>query len=127
MTSVFPALFSFTLPAIFLLRFTVGMFFLIFGMRLLGAARVAYAHGVLVSIVGYLYGIAKLLVGLLLIFGAYTQIAALLGMFFTTLTILQGYSTPTNTSTLQVQILLFVICLSLLFLGPGLFSFDFPL
>jgi len=127
MMSLFPALFSFTLPAVFLLRFTAGVFFLMFGMRLLRAARVAYAKGVFVGVVGYLYGLVKLLVGLLLILGAYTQLAATCGMLFTALTFLQGYSSHTNTSTQQVQVLLFVICLSLLFLGPGLLSFDIPL
>jgi len=127
MMSLFPALFSFTLPVIFILRITVGIFFLMFGMRLLQAARVAYAHGVFVGIVGYLYGLTKLTVGLLLLMGAYTQLAAILGMFLAILTFLQESSTRTNSSAQQVQILLFVICLSLLFLGPGMLSFDIPL
>lgn len=127
MMSTFPDLFAYTLPAIFVLRVTVGFFFLMFGMRLLGVARTAYKHGTFVGVIGYLYGLAKLTVGILFIVGAYTQITALFGMGLTALTLLQGASTRANSSSGQVQILLFVICFSLLFLGPGLLSFDIPL
>lgn len=127
MMSVFPALFDLSLFAVFVLRITAGIFFWVFGVRLLQAAYGVRGRGFMVSALGFSYGFAKLAVGLLLTVGVLTQIGALVGMVLSVLTFAQGMGTHANKSSQQVQILLFITCLSLLFLGPGIFAVDFPL
>jgi hypothetical protein len=127
MMSFFPALFDFSLFAVFVLRVTAGIFFWVFGVRLLQAAYGVRGRGFMVSALGFSYGFAKLVVGLLLTVGILTQVGALIGMALSVLTFLQGMGTHTNKSSQQVQVLLFAMCLSLLFLGPGIFAVDFPL
>ncbi len=127
MTLFFPELLTYSLPAIFVLRITVGIFFWIFGLRLLHAVWIIKNKSLLVKTLGFIYGISKLIIGVMLVAGVYTQIVLLFGMFLTVLTFFQGSSTQINKSGQQVQILLFIICLSLLFLGPGLLAIDLPL
>ena len=127
MLSVFPALLDFSIIAVFLLRITVGFFFILFGTRLIQVAWSTKDVSVFVKGVGMTYGIAKFMVGALLTAGLFTQVAAVFGALLSALTILQDAPTAFARSDKQVQILLIVICVSLLFLGPGLFAVDFPL
>jgi hypothetical protein len=127
MMSLFPALFDFSLIAVFLLRVTTGIFFLLFGLHLLRATYDMREKSLTIQGVGLAYGFSKLLVGFLLTAGVYTQAAAIMGALLALLTLAQAFTTEKNVSAQQVQILLFVLCLSLLFLGPGLFAFDIPL
>jgi uncharacterized membrane protein YphA (DoxX/SURF4 family) len=120
-------LFDFSLIAVFVLRVTVGLFFRIFGVRLLRAAHEVKNKSVTVRSFGYTYGLAKLGVGLLLTVGAFTQVAALAGAILTGLTLTQSVTTHTNKSAQQVQLLLFILCLSLVFFGAGAFGVDLPL
>jgi uncharacterized membrane protein YphA (DoxX/SURF4 family) len=124
MLTVFPALLDFSEIAVSLLRVTTGLFFFIFGMRLTLVAWQVHDRGFRIRAIGLAYGIAKLTVGVLLTFGMYTQIGAILGAILSLLTFSQSVSTSTNKSGQQVQILLFILCISLLFLGPGLLSID---
>lgn len=126
MMSVFPALFDFSLFAVFVLRITAGIFFWMFGVRLLQAAYGVRGRGFAVSALGFSYGFAKLGTGILLTIGVFTQIGAIMGIILSALTLIQGM-TNTNKSSQQVQTLLLITCFSLLFLGPGLFAVDFPL
>lgn len=127
MLSMFPALFDYSTIAVFALRGTVGVFFFLFGVRLLHVAATLPERKTLVRTVGILYGGLKLGVGTLLLLGLYVQIAAALGALLSLLTYLQDKPTQFARSDKQVQILLFVISLSLLFLGPGQFAIDLPL
>ena len=127
MLAVFPALLDYSEVAISLLRITAGSFFFLFGIRLTHVAWQVQGKGMWVRVVGLMYGLAKLTAGLLLTFGLYTQIGALLGATLSLLTFSQSISTASNRSGQQVQLLLFVICVSIIFLGPGIIAFDLPL
>jgi hypothetical protein len=127
MFSTFPALLDFSQIAVTFLRITVGLFFLLFGLRLTLVAWSIKEKNFAVRFVGVLYGLAKLLTGVFLTLGAYTQIAAIVGAILSSLTFFQGFSSFNFKSAQQVQLLLFVLCLAFLFLGPGLFSIDIPL
>ena len=125
MFSVWPELFAFELLAVFLLRVVAGYFFLLLGSKLLRAAWRATAQTRILRFVGIVYGLAQVLVGGLLIIGLYTQPAALLGVVLTMLPV--GSGTKASHCEQHVQLLLFAISLSLLFLGPGAFAFDLPI
>lgn len=127
MASIFPVLFDFSIFAVFLLRITTSLFFLTFGLRLMRAARLFPEKRTVVKVVGFLYGSLNLLVAILLLVGMYTQIAAILGVLLAGLTLAQNITSPSTKSSQQVQLLLFVLCLSLLFLGPGWLAVDIPL
>ena len=122
MFSVWPELFTFELLAIALLRVVVGYFFLLLGAKLLHAVYVAQGSTVLLRSITVLYGLAQITVGIMLVAGYLTQPAALAGIILTMIP-LQHYSTCER----HVQLLLFSISLSLLFLGPGAFAVDLPL
>ncbi len=127
MPSVFPALLDFTLIGAFALRITVALFFLMLGSRLTYAVQTVSGKGVWVKVVGFVYGASHLLVGVLLLVGLYTQIAVVIGALLTALTFAQGIKNRSAVGSQQVQFLLFVICISLLFIGPGIFAMDVPL
>jgi uncharacterized membrane protein YphA (DoxX/SURF4 family) len=127
MFSVFPALFDFSLLGIFALRVTVGIIFLLFGFRLMQAAYSVPEKSRFVRTVGFLYGAVKLCIGIFLTFGVYTQIGAIGGMVFSVFTFMQEDTKHMYKANQQVQLLLFVICFALLFLGPGQFGIDYPL
>ncbi len=124
MMSVFPELFDFSLIAVFVLRATAGIFFWVFGIRLIKVALRIKSKDVFLKSIGIVYGLLKSATGILLVVGVYTQVMAILGMMLSLLSYIQE---PKNTSNRQVQILLFVLCFSLLFLGPGTFAVDLPL
>ena len=126
MPSLFPALLDFSIIGIFFVRVVTGLFFWVFGARLIRAAYTLEGRTILRTL-GFIYGFAKLAIGLLVTVGLFTQAAALFGMLFSALTFLQGAFSHSNKSAQQVQILLFIMSLSLLFLGAGAFAFDYHL
>lgn len=73
-------------------------------------------------------GILELGIGSLLVIGLFTQLAAIIGMC---LALLLAQFTKTKPHLApherQVYHFIFVICLSLLFLGAGAFGFDLPI
>jgi len=127
MLSIFPELFDFSFLAVTLLRVVVGYFFWVLGLRLVRAAWAVRARGIHVWLLGMVYGIAKTLVGIFLVLGIYTQAAAMAGAILAFITYLQGASLQKTKGDRQVQLLLVVICVSLLFLGPGALALDLPL
>ncbi len=127
MMLTFPELLTFTLPAIFLLRVTSGIFFWVFGIRLLYAVFKIQGKNIYLKILGVLYAFTKLCIGLFLIIGMYTQIASIFGAIISLSAFIQSKKARLNKSAQQVQILLFVLCLSLIFLGPGIPAVDLPL
>jgi hypothetical protein len=127
MMLTFPELLTFTMPAIFLLRITAGLFFLSFGVRLFKVAIKIKGKSFSLKTLGVLYSFVKLAIGLFLTVGMYTQIASISGAFLSFIAIVQGKRAKLNKNEQQVQILLFVLCLSLIFLGPGIPAIDLPL
>ena len=127
MLSIFPALLDYSTFGALLLRGTVGVFFFMFGMRLLDVAWNIEGKNFTVKCIGLLYGGLKLTVGILLLLGLFTQPAVLLGALLSLLTIFQDKPFQFSRSDKQVQILLLILCISLLFIGPGYWSVDLPL
>jgi len=109
MLSVFPELFNYSQIAPFLLRVSLGIVLIRFGY--LAVFKTAPATKYEKAI-----GIVWILSALFFFLGLLTQVAGLL----TIVTVFK-----INQKILKFMIL--VIALSLIFLGPGLFSFDLPL
>ena len=133
MLSFFPQLFFLTPLAVALLRIAVGALFLCMAWRTLQSAR-AMAQiklpiiGVppvwLMQVTGAIIGV----VGIALVIGLATQLAAIAGAVIAMKRIGLGrrYDTicPLVHST---NILIFVICIALLCMGAGSLAFDLPL
>jgi len=125
MLSIFPELLNYPLVAVTVLRVTTGLFFFMFGARLLATIhRIEHAR---IRMVGDVFAVLQCAVGLLLIAGLFTQPAALAGAVLALVSFEVGIGRGTGTSAKHVQLLLFVLCGGLVFLGPGLFAVDLPL
>jgi uncharacterized membrane protein YphA (DoxX/SURF4 family) len=127
MLSLFPELFDFSLVAVTLLRVVAGWFFLYLGMRLVRAAWGVRNRGAHIWLLGALYGLAHTVIGAFLFVGLMTQLAAGAGALLAILTYTVNTSHERTRGDRQVQFLLAVICVSLIFLGPGLMAVDLPL
>lgn len=133
MLSVFPELFTYALVAPFILRITLGGYFLLLGLRRhkedaftwnslwnnksIGSLPIAPALAK-----------AQIIIGLFLIVGLYTQIATLVALVFIWLEWFKRYRTAKpNFQELWSTIFVTAISLSLLFIGAGFLAFDLPL
>jgi len=135
MLSLFPELLAFDLVGVSLLRITVGLFFLSFGWKLMGARPEPAAEAVEQGEDGSsttptpprTLGALDILIGALLTVGLYTQGAAIAGIV---LALSHASFARTHQALLRDPLLwhlIALICLALLVLGPGLFAFDLPL
>jgi len=125
MFSVWPELFAYQLVAITLLRVAMGYLFLVLGARGIRAHMRDESSSPWIRRGGIMYGSAQLIVGGLLLAGLCMQPAALAGALLVTLPTLTRHSMKACEQ--HLHLVLFVLSLSLLFLGPGLFAFDVPL
>lgn len=134
MYSPFPELFTYILVAPLLLRVVVGLLFLAWGIRLFLRERYARAAselrvrwgGMGALFIWYL-ALFELVAGAMLVLGFYTQIAALMGILLVGKLYFYRNTFPTIAGADRVTyVLIFVICLSLLFTGAGAFGMDFP-
>ena len=134
MLSVFPDLLAFGLLAPFLLRVALGFVFISFGKYKLGGGRaekakffesLGWKYGLYVATV---LGIIELVVGVFLLIGLYTQIAALAAALILLCALILKKKAPHGIESSSCFLfLLFIIALSLLVSGAGLFAFDLPL
>jgi len=134
MLNVFPDLLSFSLFGPFILRLALGVFFLHsgYGQTLGNRALVKNKYEKLGLKPGEawatLAGLMNMALALLLIFGAFTQVAALLSLiiclFLLTLRLKDKNLVSTRTEFL---LLLTAISLSLLLQGAGALALDLPL
>lgn len=135
MVSIFPTLLNYDFVAISVLRVVLGLIFVgfayakFFGNR---PARVAFFEklGMRPAIVffGLVTGV-EFLAGVLLVVGAFTQVAALVTGTLMTLAagikIKRPEALPLN--TLDFYIILAVVSFVMVFVGPGAFALDLPL
>lgn len=132
--SVFPDLLTYGLFAPLILRLTLGFILLYFALLKVTSDRASKIASfeslgmrpgnVFVSIVG---GI-ELVTGLLLIFGLYTQVAALASAaLMLAATIIKARRRDALPNDIEFYILLLAVSVSLLFLGAGFFAIDLPL
>lgn len=134
MLSIFPTLLVFGLFAPFLLRVALGLVFIRFGLHKLGRGRadkiaffesLGWKPGKFFAIG---FGAIELVVGLLLVVGLYTQLAALVAAIIALgALILKRKATHGIESSRGFLLLLLIIALSLLVSGAGAFAFDLPL
>lgn len=118
MLSLFPSLFAYSLLAPFLLRIVLAAVVIHFAFK-----NVQKRQHVSVT-----FGVIQALCGVLLFIGFLTQLAALvLVLIFGLLLVKQIAKKSFLTDGVNYYILLFVISLTLLITGPGLFAFDYLL
>lgn len=115
MLSIFPQLFTYRELAPFILRLVLGLIFISFGYpKIFKRLERNYLY--------YGLGILEIGSGILLISGFLTQIATIL------LIIARGIALPKSVEkNYKLNALIIASLVSLLLLGPGLFSFDLPL
>jgi uncharacterized membrane protein YphA (DoxX/SURF4 family) len=123
--SVFPSLFSYTLLGIFVLRVALGLVILRLAFTTLFKINrpESWIKGT---------GIVLLLVGILLVIGLYTQIAALVVTLASLLAVIIKIRVrlaehQSLSQGVEYYFLLLAIAVSLLFLGAGAFAIDLPL
>ncbi|OGZ12012.1 MAG: hypothetical protein A3D67_02385 [Candidatus Lloydbacteria bacterium RIFCSPHIGHO2_02_FULL_51_22] len=118
MLSIFPDLLTFGLIAPFIIRVTLGAYFVYGALTLISTDARRQTHS------PFLWGVfilPAIIGGMLVLTGFYTQIGALILMARLAFDI---YRAPT---TRTVSIFAFIMALSLLFSGAGFFAFDLPL
>ena len=134
MLSIFPFLLSYQLAAPLILRLTLGVIFVDFGWAKLKKQKiekVAFFETIgLKPGIAYVSTIAliEIAIGLLLITGFLTQIAALVAGIILIISVLLKKKYPGSfESSSCLLIVCLVITLSLLLTGPGFLAFDLPL
>ena len=107
MLSVFPELFNYSQIAPLLLRLSLGIVLI----------RIGYLtiFKTITKKEKFVGGI-QVIASVFLFLGLFTQIASLLAI-----------ATVFNVNQKALKLMIFVVALSLMLLGPGLFSFDLPL
>lgn len=132
--NIFPELFSWSLIAPLILRVVLGLVFLNLGSLKLGREKggwIGSLHVLGVKPAGFfvgLLGIIEIIGGLLLIAGAYTQLAALvLAVICISETLIEYKEESILKRDFVFYFLLAAICLSLLLTGAGLFAIDIPM
>ncbi len=122
MLSLLPDLLNFSALAPFFLRLALGGTFLNYGLRELFKAKSPTTSWTRII------GLWESLIGLLLIIGLFTQIAALLAglelLGYLFLRFKDKAKMPIPADYLMVMI---ALAISLILLGPGLIAFDLPL
>ena len=133
MLSLFPGLLFLAPLATMLLRVFAGLFFVYVAYRMVVTrGEITNARVIIVGHIRdwmvWVSAFVTFVVGILLIIGAWTQAAAIVGMLisFKHLLGVRSYRAilPLSGGT---YVLLFILCLSLLFSGAGAFAFDLPL
>ncbi|GIW69231.1 DoxX family membrane protein [Candidatus Parcubacteria bacterium] len=128
MFNVWPELFTYEIFAVALLRLSVAVFFLIHGTRTLslwGIGPFFDRFGSWGLWAARLATTLQFAIGVLLLVGAWTQVAALFGMLVC-LKLAAARRFPTIAPHAKATYyLVAVICLALMFLGGGAFAVDF--
>ena len=114
MLSVFPELLFLSPFSAFLIRFALTAVF----------AYAAWHHFKTGGRIPTSFAFAEAVLAAVIIAGAWTQPAALIGTIMTGLWLWQGALRPLARSTVYLAL---VMCLSLLVTGAGAFAFDWPL
>jgi len=132
--NIFPDLFSFSLIAPLILRVVLGFIFLNLGYLKLGKEKNGWINSL--NVLGIkpaaffvvVLGIIEVLGGLLLLAGAYTQLAALILAVVSISELLIEYKEESILRRdMAFYLLLSIICISLILTGAGLYAIDIPL
>lgn len=134
MLNTFPILLAFGLLAPFILRMALGFIFINFGYSKI--TRQKAEKTILFESIGlrpgvyyvWIIGLLEIVIGVLLVAGLFTQIAALLAMLILVAAMrLKKTNGGSFESTTGYLFLCFIIALSLIFSGAGFLAFDLPL
>ena len=118
MLSLFPTLLGYEMIAPFILRLTLGGIFILWAYR-----KVKHRK----SSEDTLMACLELVVGVLLVIGLYTQLAAIVSSLILLNRLVYKVKTKTFfTDGVNYYFIVLVISLSLLVTGPGAFAFDLP-
>lgn len=133
MLNIFPSFLDYSLLAPLILRAVVGVLFIRFGLLKISKKKsgvcIKYTQslglpGALTPFIGFV----EILGGLSLILGVYTQLGALvLGALSLTTYILMRSKRAVLSHTQDFYFLLFIINLTLLITGAGVYAFDLPI
>lgn len=132
--TIFPDLLTYGLVAPFILRVSLGLVLVYFSYLKFGKEKVekiAFFDSLGMK-PGIFYlntiGGIELIGGIMLVLGAYTQIAAFgAALIMLVATFIKWRHPQSLRNDIEFYILLFVVALSLVFLGAGFFAFDLPL
>jgi uncharacterized membrane protein YphA (DoxX/SURF4 family) len=130
---MYPGLFSYGILAPTILRIVAGFIFLSFAYRafISRKERSVFAHvrkGAYEKFLLWVRIVIEFFGGLLLLFGLFTQLAAMILSLVTLVAIAVKARNPRLLRNgLGFFILLLVVLLSLIVLGPGIWAFDLPL
>ncbi|HEY9584454.1 MAG TPA: DoxX family protein [Candidatus Paceibacterota bacterium] len=134
MLSIFPFLLSYKLLAPFILRITLGLIFVNYGWAKINRQKdekvSMFEKMGLKPGLTYVWIVAaiEIIVGLLMIVGLWTQVAALIALIILAIALILKKKQPESLeSSNGLLIICLVIALSLLFTGPGSWAFDMPL
>ena len=120
MLSLFPYLLSFQMLSPFILRLVLGVIFIFWAYKKFNKVTKDSKDKTFV--------VLDIIIGLLLIIGLYTQLAALIALVLLGIhIILKIRHKAFLTDGVNYYLVLFIISLSLLFTGPGAFALDYPL
>ncbi len=120
MLSLFPTLYTYEQFAPFLIRVVLGGTLIYFGYQKVKK------HGQSSGSNTTLYGIAELVIGVFLVIGLYTQLAALLNAAI--LVIKLGFKASEGklfSDGVNYYVLLLTLAVASIFLGPGFWGFDY--
>jgi uncharacterized membrane protein YphA (DoxX/SURF4 family) len=122
MLSLFPSLFAYEQIGPLIIRLTLGITLLYFGYRK------TLKKGTSSGSNARLYGIVEIVIGIFLVIGLFTQLAALLNAII--LVIKLGFKIRDGaflTDGINYYILLLAMAVALLFMGPGFLAYDLHL
>ncbi len=119
MLSLFPHVLSYQLVAPILLRLTLGCILIIWAYP-----RFRDSHNPRLVI----RGVIEAVLGILLVIGLFTQLAALISIIYFAILLIDKIKTKAFfTSGVNYYFLLFIISISLFLTGAGKIAFDMPL
>lgn len=133
MLSVFPDLLTFGIIAPFLIRVTLGIILISIGHKVFFKEKKSFAGYYadnkypFAKYLPTIFGLLSIIVGILLIIGLFTQVAALLSIYILTSLSFTEKSLGVFNFQTAFYALAIVTSISLLFLGAGIFAFDLPL
>ena len=132
--NTFPDLLTYSMLSPFCLRVVLGLIAINIGYLKFGKENAAWKElleTINLQPAGFFVkflAIIEILGGIMLLLGAYTQITAIIfAILFFSEAILEYRENDLEKRNLIFYILMFIISLSLIFLGAGAFAFDLPL
>lgn len=134
MLSIFPELFTFSFIGITIVRFTVGVVLLYIGLMTTGIKKTTYKNNFKLkeypfsNIIPVVFGVVEIITGIFLMSGFLTQLMAIIAIYlFLNLIFIEKHVGRAFDYPNLFYVAMILICISVLFLGPGIFAFDLPL